>query len=122
MPISKPPDQHYFDGISIASNAVGMLAAPTIDQYNRFWNDPVGEAAELNKQARNAKTNAASTFQNHGLILNFLALVRPEELAKLRPSSPPIPMDFFDENGDIDIPALTTAWETHLATLPTPES
>lgn len=121
MPIPPPPPQPYFDGIQLASNGIGVIAASFVDTYNRFWRDPIGEAAALNAETRAAGMTAAEVFLCHGATVNFMAVVRPSELARLTPfdpiAGPPIPVTFFDENGDIDIPALESAWTAYQESL-----
>lgn len=104
----------------MANAGVGVVAAPFVESYCRFWADPIGQAPILNEQSRAAGTNAAETFQCHGATAAFLYTVRPQELLRLVPATPPIPLTFFDENGDIDLALLTPAWEEYQASLPPP--
>jgi len=109
----------YLAGSQRVDDLLSQINATIRDGFRVFWQDPIGQAVPMNLQSRAAGMTAKGVFDMHGQLITALAGIVPDRLAWYG-TGPPIDTPFTDA-GDIDIPALTTAWTAHLATLPQPE-
>lgn len=119
MPLPAQLPKTYLEGTQKVYDLLVLLSSAVRDGFRAFWADPPGQATPLNLQSRAAGMTSLQVFEMHAMILTALAGIVPERLGWIG-SGPPIAVP-FDQNGDIDVAALTTAWAAHLASLQEPE-
>ena len=120
MPLPAQLPKVFLDGTQKTHDLLVMLAATLATSYRTFWADPPNQAGPLNVQSRAAGMTSEAVFDMHQRIILALFGIIPDRLAWFG-AGPPIETPFL-ENGDIDIDALTTAWEAYqLSIAPEPE-